>query len=133
MLREVVRMLSISSYGLGSTGVTGPLVFSVAFKVHFKDPKLKIRPQIYPGGVRLLARSGASIECLVNQIFDIYKGEPLHHIRFPRYYEEMEVYSNKPHYGWYYANKAVYNESIKIESDGKYLIEDKVEEENKSI
>jgi hypothetical protein len=67
-IKEVVKRVSKSVYGVNAIDITGPFVFGYAFKEYYKDPKLKISPREYPGGVRLLHHLEASAECLVNQV-----------------------------------------------------------------
>jgi len=83
---------------------------------------LPIIPKVYAPGIRLIEQR-LNPACKVNQIGDQFRDVNLIHQKYPRYTEDMLVYSNQPHYSSYFQNHTVYNESVVVQGDGNYSVQ----------
>lgn len=77
---------------------------------------------MYAPGIRLIEQR-LNPACKVNQIGDQFRDVNLIHQKYPRYTEDMLVYSNQPHYSSYFQNHTVYNESVVVQGDGNYSVQ----------
>jgi hypothetical protein len=122
-----VHNISQSYYGKDGIDVTGPRRFAKAFISYFsgnekyKDPVSQILKTVkhnfmhipfeegnYGFGVRLIRRMVIWDQCLISTIED-NDGTILLYNKYPRYYEDMLWYSNKPHYDPIWKQRKVFN------------------------
>lgn len=116
-IRRLVKRVANSQYGHDMLDITGPWILRKGFSTFFKDPSLEIVEKEYSKSVRLVGLE-LNPECRVNRL--TVNNETWVLTKYPRYSEDMSVFVNKLGYPDLYNNKKVFNESVKVESDGNY-------------
>lgn len=121
-IRRLVKRVANSQYGHDMLDITGPWIIRKGFTSFFNDPSLEIIEKDYSKGVRLV---GLELHpaCRVNRLTYLTSVDTFVLTKYPRYSQDMSVYVNKLGYADLYNNRKVFDESVKVESDGNYSIE----------
>lgn len=101
--------------------VTGPIIMARGFLEYFKN-KWPIRPETYPNGVRLLKQELTPKECRLYKVFDPNLDTIITVNKYPKYIEDMSIYSGKASYSELYSRGEIYHRNIIVQSDGNYSI-----------
>lgn len=95
-IRRIVRRIANEDFGDDMLDVTGPVMLARAFLEYF-DNQIPIKTGNYPNGIKLLKQL-APIECRLDMVFDPRLDTILTIHKYPKYIEDMSVYSGKTSY-----------------------------------
>lgn len=118
-IRRIVRRVANEELGDDMLDITGPIIMARAFLEYFHN-KIPIKPANDPNGVKMLKQELAPYECRLYKVFDPKLNTILTVNKYPKYIEDMSVYSGKASYSELYYRGEVFHKNIKVASDGNY-------------
>jgi mannosyltransferase OCH1-like enzyme len=121
-IRRIVRRVANNELGEDMLDITGPVIMARAFMEYF-DNKIPIRPMTYSNGVRLLKQELAPTECRLYKVFDLDMDTIITINKYPKYIEDMSIYSGKASYSDLYNRGELYQKDIVVQTDGNYSTE----------
>lgn len=123
-IQNLVQNVAESKYGNDMLDISGPELFKQSFRKYFNNEQLLLEQKAYTdfgNGIRLL-KQDIDPKCRIYPVIDVFhNAEPILFHKYPRYTEDMSVYTKEPHYSRYWFNKTVYDDAVTIKPDGEFL------------